>query len=152
MDKSITGQCNPCYTTKRNSDPEFKAIKAAGQRAKYRSDPAFARLARERLANNKRKSLEDPAALAAQIEQAHRNLALSRTPAAGQRRRQTKEALIHPWCPRERVAHYRLLMRKGCRAAEAKAMILVEIKAERERMSPFERQDAALAKQMRRAA
>jgi hypothetical protein len=149
-DKSKSGQCKSCFASARNATVEHRAKVSEAMRRKYRQDPNYAAMIRTNLAEGKRASLKDPVKLAKQIRQARINIERTKTPEAVQRREEGKRRALLPWCPRERIEDYRALMRKGLRAAEAKAMILEEIRLERTRLSPFERQMASLEAKMKR--
>lgn len=142
--KSATGRCRPCNLALMNSDATMRARKSKGVRRKFATDPVYAAKVKRRAVENRRKGLAKPEVRAALVTQAVINFKAAHTPEAEAlrlERLRTAWPRNNPWCPPHLVETYRYLRNvKKLLAAECKAIILATLKAERERLSPFERQ------------
>jgi hypothetical protein len=154
--KNKSGRCRPCGNTFRNADPEFRRKRAEGIRRRF-ADPLHRKKMKFVIGENARKARQNPLYMSALRRRGYqlaatylndpeiraRNIAAIK--AAGPKMSDTKLA----WCPREwRDEYRRLTIRKRVPTAEARAMILDQIAAEKRKankLSPFERQDRALA-------
>ena len=154
-----TGRCRTCNLQRFNSDPEFLAAKAAGNRKKW-EDPAFVAKMRRLLAAVGRRNGTDPAIRAKLSELGKQKVEYLHSPenrakaklSIGKGVTEAKMA----WCPKEYWEQYFFLTRrKKFRADEARAVIFATIRADREKaqaskrraldtMTPFERQQRAL--------
>ena len=147
---SKTGCCIKCGNRRRWADPEFRAKRIAGIHRKWRDDPLWAARKKASLtaavlaaqqANPEKwrqlgfahiGNLTSPEAKAKQI---------AAVKAAGWKA--TERHL--GWCPEEYRNDYRHLVNwKHIKAAEAKQIIIAQIKADEAKLSPFERQQRAL--------
>lgn len=148
-------RCRRCSTIALNADPEFQAKRLAGLRSAAALQPgteqrrrAGRKSAQKRMANpfytawlkNLVKNVVQPASQTAEAR-AKRDDA-----AAGRKISERKLS----WCPVEYRSEYRrLVVSKGIKAAEARQIILAQIKADRakaDNLSPFEKQERALAR------
>jgi hypothetical protein len=150
-DKNKVGKCKSCNLKAQNGEKTFTrarlssllqspsmragtperrraAIKAA---AKRMENPEY----REWLANNMRE-------VVGPLSRTPENLAKRDTKAAGRK----LSARLLAWCPEHLRPLYREIRRKGVPCAEAKASILAEHRRAEAELSPFERQERALAR------
>lgn len=144
-----SGRCRACFVAHFLTDPEIAERRLSGTIASNK-DPA---LARRRVAKILALS-KTPEGRAARRERAraivHRTIlspeavAKAHTPEAEKARGLARTERLLGWCPAEYRDHYRCLLRRHFRKAEAKARTLAKIAADRAAMSPFERQMAAL--------
>lgn len=163
ISRSAKGRCRPCGAAYVNGSAEIKARRADAIRAKFR-DPNHAAKMRVVARENGKKASQDPLHrqwLKANGKRLYRDI-LSR-PDIREKNIAAIRANSHKitehflgWCPPEWRDEYRYLIRtKRMLAAEAKAVILAQITAERERarraavreaekLSPFERDELAL--------
>lgn len=156
-DNNKSGRCRACHYRNFAADPEIRQRSAETHRQRLRSDPAYrAKKARVVAENLRAARINNPTARDNLRAAAIRNLAKAYTPEAkalkaannapGYQRHLER---LYAWCPPEKKAFYHWLVRYGKqRAADAKRIILDEIRIERERaearLSPFERQERAL--------
>lgn len=153
FDQSKSGRCKPCNVRHMNSDPETRRRRGETVKRKCQSDPLYrARKASVVLAN-KNAGMSDPAKRANMMASWRRNLAKAFTPEAIARKlanqpegnRKLSERRM-AWCPPEyRELYHFLVGPKKLRMAEAKELIAEEISRDLAKLSPFERQDRALA-------
>ncbi len=138
-------RCRKCSVT----NPEANAKRAASISRHARDNPAAIRVRAKKAAASR---IANPESL----EQLRRTMReqiqpKSYTAEAMARRDMYDRArkALHtkfPWCPAEYLDEYRKLTNsQKLSAAEAKDIIQAQIKADRARMSPFERQERALA-------
>jgi hypothetical protein len=153
-DQNKSGRCRPCNVQHMNADPETKAQRGETVRRKCKADPLYrARKARVAIAN-KNAAMLDPEKRANMAASWKANLAKAFTPEA-----LAKRAAIFPetmrrrserqiaWCPVEyRDEYRRLVISKHIKASDARQIILDQIRADEAKLSPFERQERALAK------
>lgn len=147
-----TGNCKPCNMKVFNADPAAQAKRAESFRRKLREDPLELARRRAQCRQNVRNALARPEVREAWVARARKVYDLMRTPEALEKKRvghaaamQRRAAKQLAWCPPEKRERYDYLVyTKRLRAAEARAIILAEIKAELDAMSPFERQMRAL--------
>lgn len=159
---SGTGRCRACLNKFRAKDPAYRAAQKAGIRRKWDTDPAFRAKMNGIAAENSRKALENPEWRAYLRERGkklyHEVLkrpdVMEKCKAAVRANSyKVREARIG-WCPPEwRDEYYHLTVTKRFLAAEAKRIILAQIEQDRKRkaaaaetLSPFERQERALAR------
>lgn len=151
---SVSGLCKPC-ALKAGRSPKNDAKRRAGRAHKLATDPTY----REKLrANMRRVSLAasaDPEVTARRRERGHYmyahylNTPEVRAKIAATRPRVSKLLTERSlaWCPHQYRDDYLFLtQKKRIPSKEAKAMILAQAKEEQARLSPFERQERALAK------
>lgn len=158
---SKTGRCRRCKNTWLGSNEDFRQARAEGVRRKWSDDPVFASRMRLLFSEIGKENGTDPVRRAKLVEHGHRMKAVLQLPENVAKRDYAKvSATLRErrigWCPQEYRADYRYLTHnKGLRAHEAKAIILGQIKADREReqltrqrardsLSPFERQQLGL--------
>ena len=153
--KNTSGLCKPHYMAAWNSDPVAKAKRLVGTR-RYAASPEG------KLANSIRAKaaattyLSTPEGMAAAVANMRRLQPLSYTPEALARRDNVTMAkkvsdYKMAWCPPEyREMHRHLSQTKRILIAECKAIIAEQIKIDRARMSPFERQEADLKAKLER--
>ena len=156
-DNNKSGRCRVCHYQHFATNPDNKRKSAETVRRKCQTDPEFrARKARVMVENTRSARLNNPTARENIRAAALINLEKSRTPEA-RALGAANSAIAHrkylerkyAWCPPEKRAEYHVLVRyRHLKAAEAKRIILDEIRIERERaesrLSPFERQERAL--------
>lgn len=156
-DISNSGRCRSCNVIRNNKKPELVAKRMEGKRRSM-SDPIKYARACQIARDNIRKAMSDPVKRAKASELGKVKAALyfntpegrawaNRPEVRARAGRSISEARLG-WCPPEYREQYHSLMRlKVCNAAEGRAMIEEQIKADRERLrnlSPFERQERAL--------
>lgn len=155
---NVSGMCKRCLMRSLNADPELAARRAESQRRRLREDFSYYVKKCATLAENRDKAFARPEVMAKLRDNAAR-LAAFRTPENEAKRIagliEANKRRRHDWLPDEyRPLYFRMLRNgHGFRAPEAKQIILAQIKAERDRhqadiakLSPFERQERALAK------
>lgn len=148
-------RCRRCTTIHMNADPEFQAKRIAALRASAALQSGSEQRRRAgRLSAQKR--MANPFYVA-WLRNLVKNVVqpCSQTPEARAKRddvaagKKISERKLG-WCPLEYRGEYRrLIVSKGIKAAEARPIIMAQIKADRaklETLSPFERQERALAK------
>lgn len=156
--KNKSGLCRSCIAKRHNADPEMQARRKAAIQERFK-DPAvraaYARRIGEHVANM---SDEERAARREHGRWMYRNYlsqpdVVAKTSSKDARRRAgiSRSDTVLAWCPPAYREQYRALKASGAvKAAEAKVMILDQIKAdERARlaaMTPFERQMEAVAR------
>ena len=153
--QNISGLCKPHYLAKWNSDPASNAKRIAGTR-RYAATPEGKIANRIRAKKAITAYLSNPDNMTAAVERMRRIQPLTYTPEAIARRdmvavaKKLSDAKM-AWCPPEyRELHRRLSQSKRLPLAECKAMIAEQVKIDRARMSPFERQDADLRAKLER--
>jgi hypothetical protein len=154
--KNSTGFCRPCFARKNSQDPAVRAKFGAACAAHMKANPHLVRERAKKAANTKRANPELMAKLADVMRQ--KVQPKSCTPEALARReykergKNIRKAKV-PWCPPEYMAEYRWLCdSKLLLAADARRIIEEKMAADRRRakatrpeLSPFERQERALA-------
>jgi hypothetical protein len=159
-DDNITGRCKRCATIYSNSLPEMVERRKAGWQRRLADPIKRARLVQTAAANS-RKAMTDPVkrARAQELARGIYRKYLD-TPEVRERLRDPEiqaakgrkiTALRLAWCPVEyRPDYLRLIYSKRIHKGEAKAIILAQVEADASRIeariSPFERQDRALAR------
>jgi hypothetical protein len=157
-DGCASGRCRSCNVIRNNKKPELVAKRMAGKREAMRDPIKYAR-ACQIARNNIRKAMADPVKRAKFVELGKIKAATyfadpsiraqvndpALRKAIGRKISETRMA----WCPPEyREAYHDLLRLRLCNAAEGRALIEEQIKADRARarsiLSPFERQERAL--------
>lgn len=153
-DQNKSGRCRPCNVRHMNADPVTRMQRGETVRRKCQVDPLYrARKASVAIAN-KNSAMLDPEKRANMAASWRANLAKAFTPEAlakreavfpeTMRRRSERQMA---WCPAEyREEYRRLVISKHIRASDARQIILDQIKADEAKLSPFERQERALAK------
>lgn len=152
--KTKTGRCRSCKNHFLNSQPAFVAARAEGIRKKWSEDKAFAAKMRLIFSATGRANGTDPKRRAKLAELGKCKIAQLHSPEsrakAKAKSKQTGRKISEHymgWCPPEyRDEYRRLTISKNLRANEARAIILAQIKADKARLSPFERQRLALEK------
>jgi hypothetical protein len=143
-----SGLCKSCLMRSLNADPALMKQRGETQSRILRENPyAYARKCATLARNRQCRSVES-------MRSAAVRLAVYRTPENEAKR---VAALIeankrrrHAWLPEQyRADYFSMLKSRGFRAAEAKAIILAQVAADKVRaeasLSPFERQERALA-------
>ena len=152
--RAKSGLCIKHFTAKINADPEVRELQRAGNVAYCKENPDAVRRRGRKIALAVRSNPERIAHL--RIAMREKVQPQTCTPEAVARRDHAARgraisAAKLAWCPPEHRAEYRHLVRyKALPGAVAKAIILDQIKADRARLSPFERQEADLAAKLAR--
>ncbi len=151
-----TGRCRGCNTARNNKRPDLAAKRGAGMREAMKDPLKYDRmccLAR----NNIRKAMLNPETRARFVEVGKQRAAIYFNDPEIRAKindpelrklvgRKITEFRIG-WCPPEyRDLYFEITRKTETPAAEAKKIILDQIKADEAKLSPFERQDRALAR------
>ena len=149
-DRNTSGRCRRCFLRHGNSDPAFTARRLNGLRASpvmQAGSPLRSATARK-AATARMANPEYVAWLRAHMRDvvAPRGLAaIAKMDRTDIGKRQSEQLMA--WCPPEYRDFYRYIKRhKGLGKPEAQAIIRAQIKADEARLSPFERQERALAR------
>lgn len=153
-DCNVSGRCKSCSTAHSNRLPHMKAKRVEGWKKRMADPVKYADLCRVAKANS-RKAMADPVKRAAAQERARkiyeRYLAtpemrnILQSPEMRARIGRAVSECRMAWCPLEYREMYHDIRRKvQCSAADARAVVLEQVKIDRARMSPFERQMLAL--------
>ena len=151
-DSNRSGQCKPCNLRTLNADPDIARRKGESLKRRHREDPLELARRQAQMRQNVRTAMSRPEVREAWVARARKSFPLMWTPealakkkaghAAAMRRRAERQLA---WCPAHKRERYEeLVYTKRWRAADAKATVLAEIRAELESLSPFERQMRAL--------
>lgn len=153
--KAKTGRCRVCKNHLLNSQPEFKAARAAGNRKKW-DDPAFVEKMRAVCREIGKGNGTDPVRRAKLVEIGKNSVARLHSPENRAKVRAKQDIIARKiseramaWCPVEYRETYRYLtIRKNFLAADARKIILEQVRKDQERelakLTPFERQMRAL--------
>jgi hypothetical protein len=157
---AVTDYCRSCARARNNKIPELTAKRAEGKRRAMKDPLKYARACQVAKANI-RKAMADPVKRAKFVElgrlkaATHFNTPEGRAwcnrPEVRERAGRSLSETRMAWCPLEYREQYKQLTRlKVCTAGEAREMILEQIERDRVRarsnLSPFERQERALAR------
>ncbi len=158
-DRTPTGMCLVCGNRKRAADPAYEARRKAGLAAKW-ADPDYRAKMRAKGRAHALRMNNDPdvtgrrriAARKVAREVLHRPDIREKTlQAVREKSGKTQSATRIAWCPEEHRPLYWYMRRtKRMTLAECKAAIANQIRADRARMSPFERQEADLRAKLER--
>lgn len=151
-----SGLCSRCFNRSRNADPEFQKRRLEGIRRKY-ADPAHrAKMAKVITQNSKRWAAtpegrawmeQNGRRLATEVLRRPDVMAMAISPEARAKANQTRQEEWYGFCPLEHRETYKFLRHiKKLSKDEAMAAINQSIECDQRRLSPFERQDRALAK------
>lgn len=153
--KAKTGRCRVCKNHFLNSQPDFKAARAAGNRKKW-EDPDFREKMRDVCKEIGKANRTDPVRRAKLVEIGKNSVARLHSPENRAKVRAKQDIIARKiseramaWCPVEYRESYRhLTLRKNIVAADARKIILAQVRKDQERetakLSPFERQMRAL--------
>lgn len=151
-----SGLCARCFNRSRNADPEFQRRRIEGIRRKYADPTHRAKMARVIAQNSKRWQAtpegrdwmeKNGKRLATEVLRRPEVMAKAISPEARAKANRTRQEGWYGFCPIEHRPTYKFLRNvKKLTRDEAMAVINQEIECGRRRLSPFERQDRALAK------
>lgn len=150
FNRSKTGLCQPCFLAKLTADPTRNARIAASQK-RYHADPKNKYALKRRAMQAGKTRRANPIWREATVKRMREIVQpLSMTPES-LASRNTAELLLKSvesrlsWCPHDYRAHYYLIRGKRVSAADARAMIEAQMKADIAKLTPFERQERAMA-------
>ncbi len=154
--RNTSGRCKSCCPRHMNADPAFYAVRVAACRASPNLMPGSQarKLAGKKSAVTR---MANPEYVAWLLEFVRTKVAPASLTPESQARRDRKAAgqklsqTLMGWCPQEyREAYFYLIRTKQLKRAEAKPIILAQIATDNARaeakLSPFERQERALAR------
>jgi hypothetical protein len=138
--RNASGRCRPCCARYNNANPEIVARRNAAIRERF-ADPAVRHAVAEGIRARNRnlpaaemeRRREHGRYLAANVLNRPEVRAANAAPDVRKRAGQARTATVLPWCPKDKLDAYRRLQRIGIRAAEAKRMILEEVRADARR-------------------
>ena len=147
-DQGKTGMCKSCHAKFVGSDPIARAKRAASVAQYAKQNPGAMRERARRAAATKRANPEMLEKLRRQMRKiqllSFTPEAMARRDPADRGRKATRTKLA--WCPAAYINEYLWLCKSKCLSTkDAKAAILKQIAAVEARLSPFERQERALA-------
>ena len=147
-DKGKTGMCKSCHARFVSSDPASSAKRAASVALYAKQNPGAMRERARRAGATKRANPEMLETLRRQMRAiqllSYTPEAMARRDPADRGRKATRTKLA--WCPAEYINEYLWLCKSKCLSTkDAKAIILEQVAAVEARLSPFERQERALA-------
>lgn len=160
--RNRAGRCSRCILISRNADPEYQAKRAAALSVKW-SDPNYKAKMRAESRAHAIRLAKDPRVRAARRRAGKAAIARLFEPevraktlkAVSERAGKTNSERRMAWCPAEYRHLYRYLVKtKRIPGSEARKAVFEQVKADRERaatkpeesLSPFERQERALAR------
>jgi hypothetical protein len=151
-DQSKTGRCLRCNLRLMAKDPEITKRRADALRKRLAEDPVERQRRALQMKLNRRNAVNNPVACERILAAALRNLPKAWTPESVAKRvaaipiaaKKLSDRKLS-WCPPEKRDHYRWLVRyRHVKAADAREIVLAEVRAELAALSPFERQMRAL--------
>lgn len=154
--ENTSGRCKVCATIYNNRLPDSIEKRRVGWAKRLANPRHYADLCRV-AKQNSRKAMADPAKRAAAAERArliwqqYLNTPEMReyvnSPEVRSRAGRSLSETRMAWCPPEyRSAYYDIRRKVQCSAADARQIILDQIKSDQAKLSPFERQMLALQK------